>query len=233
MIWNVSDILARLYEMGDPNHVRKMERLAINSDQALGISIYNLRKFAREIDRNHALALELWDTGLHEARLLAGMIADPDQVDIHLMEKWVADFDSWDLCDQTCGLFAVSPPAEDKIFSWANRPEEFVRRAAFAMIAERAWHDRDAPDSDMEKYLPLITSHAGDDRNFVKKAVSWALRNIGKRNHYLNRIAVQTAEGIALQDLRPAHWIARDAIRELTSESVQARLKKQLPHLGT
>lgn len=225
MSLTVAEMITRLREMGDPEHVREMERVAINTDQALGISIYDLRKFARQIGRDHALALQLWDTGLHEARLLAGMIADPGRVDTQTMERWVADFDSWDLCDQTCALFAGSPAAEDKIFLWADRSEEFVRRAAFAMIAELAWHDREAPDSDMEKYLPLIASHANDNRNFVKKAVNWALRNIGKRNRYLNRLAVQTAEEIALQGSRPALWIARDAIRELKSESVQARLK--------
>lgn len=225
MISTVEETIIRLEQMSDPKHAREMARVGIDSDQALGISIYDLRKFAAEIGQNHALALELWDTGIHEARILASYIADPAAIDNAMLEKWVSGFDTWDICDQVCALFAVTPFVDEKIFSWAERPEEFVRRASFAMIAERAWYDHRASDDDLAAYFPLLIRSSDDNRNYVKKAVSWALRNIGKRNRRLNQLALQVAEEIGCRDSRPALWIARDVIRELSSEKVQARIK--------
>jgi 3-methyladenine DNA glycosylase AlkD len=155
------------------------------------------------------------------------MIDDPVLVDEAQLERWAADFDSWDICDQTCAnLFERTALARVKAVEWAEREEEFVKRAAFALMAALAWHDKRAPDEDFERFLPVIAAAADDERNFVKKAVNWALRNIGKRNPALNAAAVACARQIKAQDARSARWIAADAIRELTSAKVQQRLTK-------
>lgn len=215
-----------------------MARYGIKVDDAFGVSVYELRRMAKPLRRDHELALALWATGNHEARLLATMVDDPAMVDEAQMEAWVLDLDSWDVCDQlTSNLFDKTPFAYDKAHEWAARDEEFVRRAAFALIAALAWQDKEAPDARILAFLPLVEEHAGDPRNFVKKAVSWALRNVGKRNAALNAAAIACAERIrdaadaraggrrgGDPSARAARWVAADALRELTSDKVRARL---------
>lgn len=220
------DILQRLHGLADPAATAGMARYGINTGKALGISIYKLRPLAREIGRDHALAEELWASGIHEARILAGMVDDPKAVTEAQLERWVADFDSWDLCDQCCSnLFDRTPLAYQKVFEWSERQEEFVKRAAFALMAALAVHDEKAEDDAFIQFLPIIQREATDERNYVKKAVNWTLRQIGKRNLHLNARAIETAEAIHEIDARAARWIASDALRELTGEKVQARLR--------
>jgi 3-methyladenine DNA glycosylase AlkD len=220
------DVMARLRELRNDENRAGMARFGINTETAYGISIYELRPIAKEIGTDHDLAQELWATGVHEARILASYIDDPAQVTDEQMEQWVADFDSWDLCDQVCGMFERTPHARRKVLEWSERDEEFVKRAAFAIVAGLAVHDKKAPDSDFEEFFPLIVAQSTDGRNFVKKAVNWALRNIGKRNLALNQRAIELAAQLKESDDRTARWIGSDAYRELTSEKVQARLAR-------
>lgn len=223
-------ILERLQALANPDNVAGMARFGINPQGTLGISIPALRQIAKEIGRDHALALELWDTGIHEARLLAGFIADPRLMSEALLERWVQDFDSWDICDQTCGLFARTPFAYPKAFAWSSQPETFIKRAGFVLMATLAVHDKRAPDERLAQFLPVIAREAGDERNFVKKAVNWALRQVGKRNPSLNELAIETAHQIQQMDSKSARWVAADALRELTSAPVQARLQIKASH---
>jgi 3-methyladenine DNA glycosylase AlkD len=218
-------ILQELHARANPANVAGMAKFGINPQGTLGISIYELRKLAKTIGVQHELALQLWETGLHEARILASYIDDPASVTEAQLERWVADFDSWDVVDQVCELIAKTPLAYAKIFEWSTRPEEFVKRTAFALIAELAVRDKQATDEQLAQFFPVIVRAANDERNFVKKAVNWALRNPGKRNLALNAQAVATAREIQALGTRPARWIAADALRELTSEAVQARLR--------
>jgi 3-methyladenine DNA glycosylase AlkD len=205
-----------------------MARFAINTADAFGISVTELRTIARPLRGDHNLALALWQTGNHEARLLAGLIDDPRQVTEEQLELWVADFDSWDVCDQVCSnLFDRTPWAHAKAVEWSARDEEFVRRAGFVLMACLAVHDKEAPDAAFLRFLPIIAAAAGDERNFVKKAVNWALRQIGKRDSALNAAAIAAAERMrATTVARSARWIAGDALRELTSAACQKRLAK-------
>jgi 3-methyladenine DNA glycosylase AlkD len=218
-------ILRRVKLLGMPINRRGMARFGINIENAFGVSIYELRKIAKELGTQHDLAIDLWRTGNHEARILAGMIADPEKVTDQLMEAWVADFNSWDVCDQVCSnLFDRTKYAYRKAVDWTKRDEEFVKRAGFVLMAALSVHDKKAPDSKFEIFFPIIKRHAIDDRNFVKKAVNWALRQIGKRNLALNGKAIAVAEEIAKMDSRPARWIAKDALRELQSGKVRKKL---------
>jgi 3-methyladenine DNA glycosylase AlkD len=222
-----SEIIEKLKSLSDPEAVKGMARFGINPENTYGVSIPNLRSMAKKAGRDHALAQQLWASGIHEARILASMVDDPKLVTEEQMEGWVKDFDSWDVCDQVCmNLFDKVPLAWRKVRDWAEREEEFVKRAAFALIACLAWHDKQAEDSKFIELLPIIVSGATDDRNFVKKAVNWALRHIGKRNLSLNQAALDTARKIQQLDAKAARWIAADAIRELSSEAVQKRLTK-------
>jgi 3-methyladenine DNA glycosylase AlkD len=223
---SAAEILAHLNTLANADNVRGMARYGINTQGTLGISIYTLRPLAKEIRKNHALARELWESGIHEARLLAGFIDDPQQVCEEQMERWAADFDSWDICDQVCSnLFDRTSYAYQKAFEWSEREEEFVKRAGFVLMAALSVHDKRAPDERFIEFLPVIIQEAQDQRNFVKKAANWALRQIGKRNRTLNQRAIQTAQEISQIDSPAARWIAKDALRELTSEKVQSRLK--------
>jgi 3-methyladenine DNA glycosylase AlkD len=223
---SVEEILARLHAMANPENVAGMERYGINTQDTLGISIYTLRPLAKEIGQDHDLALALWDSGIHEARILASYIAEPARVTEAQLERWVADFDSWDVCDQVCDLFGKTPFAYPKAFEWSGRREEFVKRAGFVLMAELAAHDKKAPDEKLAQFLPVIARESTDERNFVKKAVNWALRNIGKRNLHLNELAIETAGQIRQTfGSKAARWIAADALRELKGEKVQVRLR--------
>lgn len=218
-------VLERLKALANPEAVAGMARFGINPTNTYGIAIPTLRALAKQIGRDHGLALRLWESGVHEARILASMIDDPKAVTEAQMEAWVRDFDSWDVCDQVCGnLFDRMPFACDKAVAWSAREEEFVRRAGFALMAWLAFHDKRAPDSVFEAFLPVIQRHAADGRNFVKKAVNWALRQIGKRNLALNRKAIETARMIQQIDSKAARWVAADALRELESDKVRQKL---------
>ena len=202
-----------------------MKRFGINIKYALGVRVPVLRALAKKIGKDHKLALGLWKSGIHEARILAGMIDDPLKVTEKQMEQWVKGFNSWDVCDQCCGnLFDKLPVAWEKAVEWAKRDEEFVKRAGFALMACLAWHDKGSHDRKFIKFFPVIKKHSTDERNFVKKAVSWALRQIGKRNLNLNKKAIKIAREIKRIDSKSAQWIANDAIRELTSENIQKRV---------
>lgn len=214
------ELIARLKAMENPANVAGMARFGISSKNTLGISVVTLRKIAREVGKHHALALKLWSSGIHEARLLACFVAEPHKVTPALMNRWVKDFDSWDVCDQCCmNLFDKTPFAYEKVKEWSIRKEEFVRRAAFALMAGLAVHDKKATNKDFQRFFPIIQASATDSRNYVKKAVNWALRQIGKRNAFLHREAMKTAAKIAKIDSSAARWIAADAIRELKSKT--------------
>lgn len=221
------DILERLRALGNPQNVASMERYGINTHNTLGISIYTLRPLAKEIGSDHELALALWDSGIHEARILAAYIDDPALVSEGQMERWVLDIDSWDVCDQVCSsLFDRTPYAYDKALEWSEREEEFVKRAGFVLMAALSVHDKQAPDERFEQFFPIILREATDNRNYVKKAVNWALRQIGKRSRYLNGLAIETARQIQQIDSPATRWIASDALRELSGEKVQKRLER-------
>lgn len=220
------EILKKLKSLANPKAVEGMTRFGISAKNTYGISLPNIRKMAREIGRNHELAQHLWASGIHEARILASLIDDPKKVTNEQMESWVKDFDSWDVCDQCCSnLFDKTAHAFDKAEQWSRRNEEFVKRAGFVLMATLAVHDKKANDEEFTKFLPTIERESTDERNYVKKAVNWALRQIGKRNLALNNKAIETAKQIQRTDSKSAKWIASDALRELTSEAVQNRLK--------
>ncbi len=211
-----AEILRKLKSLRNERTIAGMARFGINPTGTLGISVVTLRKMAKEIGKDHALALELWKSGIHEARILAAFIDEPKLVTKKQMEAWALDFDSWDVCDQVCGnLFDRTPEAWQLAKAWAKRKEEFVRRAGFVLMATLAVHDKKATDSDFEPFFPLMLKYATDDRNFVKKAINWALRQIGKRNQNLARLAARTANEMKQLDSSAARWIASDALREL------------------
>ena len=222
---NREEVMARLGALADPKGREGMARFGIAIERALGIRVPELRRLAREIGHNHRLAQDLWDTRVHEARILASMVDDPAAVTEAQMEAWVRDLDSWDVCDHICGnLFDRTPYAYEKPVAWSSREEEFVKRAAFALMAYLAVHDREADDAAFVAFFPLIEREAVDGRNYVKKAVNWALRQIGKRNRDLNKEAIAVAERIHGIDSPSARWVASDALRELRSEAVQVKL---------
>ena len=222
-----NDILDRLKLLGSPKAVEGMARFGIHVPVAWGVSAPNVRRLAKEIGKDHKLASQLWRTGVHDARILAALIDDPARITPSQMERWAGDFDSWAVCDAACGcLFDKTPYAWDKAAEWTGREREYVKRAGFVLMATLAVHDKKAPDQRFEEFLPLISKHATDERNFVKKGVNWALRQIGKRNRRLNALAIQAAERIRRIDSKAARWIAADALRELTSEGVRARLSR-------
>ncbi len=224
---SLEEILKLLQSQANPDNVAGMARYGINPHNTLGVSIPQLRKLAREQGKDHSLALALWQTGIHEARLLASMVDDFHQVDEAQMERWVQDFDSWDICDQVVSnLFDRTPFAYEKAQEWSARSEEFVKRAGFVLMAGLAVHDKKAPDAAFASFFPILVREACDERNFVKKAVNWALRGLGKRNRSLNRVAIRTAQEIQELNCKAARWIAADALRELTSEKIQSRLKE-------
>jgi len=222
------DVVRQLRDLANPADRAGMARFGITTDRALGVHVPVLRRLAKSLGRDHDLAGELWATGIHEARLLAGFVDNPAQVTKRQMDAWVRDFDSWDLCDLVCSdLFDRTPHAWTKAFAWSARRPEYVKRAGFVLMAALSVHDRAAVDADFGRCFPTIVREATDARNFVRKAVNWALRSIGKRNLVLNRRAVAVARRIEQIDSKAARWIARDALRELTGPKVQARLRRR------
>jgi 3-methyladenine DNA glycosylase AlkD len=224
---SVKNVLDELESKAKPDQLAGMAKYGMTVERRLGVSVPDMRKLAKELGRDHRLALDLWRTGIAEARIVAGMVADPAKLTERQMEEWVKDIDSWDVCDQVCmNLFEKSELAWKEIIDWSEREEEFVKRTAFSLIACLAWHDKKASDERFVELLPVIMREATDERNLVKKAVNWALRNIGKRNVHLNEVAISTAKEMQRLDSKAARWIAADAIRELESDAVQSRLKK-------
>ena len=222
-----NDVIQKIKSLADPEAVKGMARFGINPENTYGVSIPNLRKIALEVGKDHELGQQLWASGIHEARMLACYISQSEKVTEAQMESWVKDFDSWDICDQCCSnLFDKTHLAYQKAAEWSRREEEFVRRAGFALMATLAVHDKKAGDEEFLRFLPIIKRESADDRNYVKKAVNWALRQIGKRNLNLNKMAIKMAEEIKQIDSKSARWIAADAIRELTSEAVKKKLIK-------
>ena len=214
----VGDIISELRALGNEHNRAGMARFGINTETALGVGVTQVRKLAKGIGPSHELAAELWDSGIHEARILASIVDEPSAVTEKQMEAWAAEFNSWDIVDQVCGnLFDKTAFAWHKPFEWSERSEEFVKRAAFSLIAYMAVHLKKTDDREFERFFPLIERAAADDRNFVKKAVNWALRQIGKRSDYLRPQAIACAERIAEQGSPSARWIARDALKELRS----------------
>jgi 3-methyladenine DNA glycosylase AlkD len=219
-------VLERLKSQCDPKAVEGMARFGINPRNTYGVSMPNLRKIAKEIGTNHILAQKLWQSGIREARIIACIIDQPKSVNEEQLELWAKDFDSWDVCGSCCGnLFDKTRFAHQKAVEWSKRNEEFVKRAGFVLMAELAVHNKKEKDEEFLEFLPIIKRESTDDRNFVKKAVNWALRQIGKRNARLNEAAIETAKEIHALNSKTANWIATDALRELTSKAVQKRLK--------
>jgi 3-methyladenine DNA glycosylase AlkD len=213
---NIEDVIERLKQASSALHLEGMKRYGIDNTKALGVSMPKVRALAKEIKKNQPLSLELWDTGIHECRILASMIGDPKLVTPKQMDRWVADFHSWDVCDQVCGnLFDRTEFAIEKAIEYSAHKEEYIKRAGFVLMAEFAVHNKKADDAVFMPFFPIIEREAWDDRNFVKKAVNWALRQIGKRNKTLHQIAITTAKRIIKQDTKPAKWIANNALAEL------------------
>lgn len=201
----VEDVLDYLRKHYSKKNIEGMARFGIRSAKAFGVNAPKVKELAKKIGTNHELALKLWDTGYLEARTIAAMTANPELVTKSLMNKWVKDFDSWAVCDSACCyLFRKTPYAFDKVFEWANRKEEFVRRTAFSLIAYLTVHDKKRNDEDFLQFIPLIKRYSTDERNFVKKAVNWALRQIGKRSLYLYKEAVVAANEIKNIDSKSA-----------------------------
>ncbi len=222
------EILKRLKSLSNPENVAGMARYGINPENTYGVSIPNLRKMAKGIGRNHNLAQQLWKSGIHEAQILASMVDDPSEVTEEQMERWVKDFNSWDVCDQCiANLFGKTRFAYRKAIEWSSRKEQFIKRAGFALMTRLVHPSQKTSVSQIAEFLSIIKREAGDDRNFVKKAVNWALRHIGKQDLPLNKLALATAKEILKMDSRSARWIASDAIKELTSEAVQKKLRKK------
>lgn len=225
----VKIVLKELYSKANPKNVKGMARFGIkNNKQVLGIPTKSLFAMAKNIGINQTLAIDLWQTGIYEARILAALIADPKLMTKSIMNEWVRDFDNWAVCDGVClHCFRYTPYAHQVVHKWISKKSEFVRRAGFTMIATLAVGDKKSEDEVFIKYLPLIKEYSTDERNYVKKAVNWALRQIGKRNLKLNTAAIKTAREIHKLKSSSAKWIASDALRELRSVAVQERLKSK------
>jgi 3-methyladenine DNA glycosylase AlkD len=228
---STQEILTKLKSKAKPDNLPGMARYGINTEKRLGVQIPELRQLAKETGKNHQIALELWQTGIAEARILAAMTDEPEKVTEQQMENWVKDINSWDIDDQiTMNLFEKTPLSWKKITDWSQRPEEFVRRTAYSLLACLAWHNKTATDQQFTQLFPVIASGATDERKSIQKAISWALRTIGKRNPQLNRAAIQLAQEIQQTNTKPARWIANDVTRELQSQPVQNRLQNKKTH---
>jgi 3-methyladenine DNA glycosylase AlkD len=223
------EIIAELHSMADPAVVRGLNRFGLPTENALGISAPKLRTLAKRIGRDQALSLKLWATCIHEARVLAALVGEPDRVSKRQMDQWAREFDSWGVCDACCAvLFVYSPYAMEMAFKWSRDKREYVRRAGFVLMASMAVHQKSLADGTFVPMLRAICEQSTDERGFVKKAVNWALRQIGKRNLHLNSLAIKTAIEIHSLKSPASRWVASDALRELRSDAVQRRLKAKL-----
>ena len=222
---NFPDIINTLKSHSNPESIKGMARFGINSETALGVSMPTLRSIAKTVGKSHSLAEKLWSSGIHEARILASIVDDPKEVTENQLENWAHDFNSWDICDQCCmNLFRKTPFSWSKAIEWSQRSQEFVKRAGFALMAALAVHDKKAADNQFNILFAAIQRESCDERNFVKKAVNWALRQIGKRNLALNKTAIEVSKEIQLTNSKSAKWIASNAIKELTDSTVLDRL---------
>lgn len=218
------EIVAHLRSLGSEENRQGMKRYGIRVDRALGVPHGVQRDIARKIKRNHERAFRLWDTGIVEAQFIASLTADPKKFTVEDARRWASEFDSWDIVDGVSDLFVDTDNWRQLIEEFAEDEREFVRRTAFAMLCWASVHRKKEPDSVFESYLPLIEKHATDSRNFVKKAVNWALRTFGKRSMALHAPALMLAEKLAASDDRTARWIGKDAVRELTAPKTLERL---------
>ncbi len=212
----VHEIIELLKQQANPAHHAGMARFGVDNSKALGVKLPDLRKLAKTVKKDHKLAQQLWDTGIHEARIMASLVDDPALVTEQQIDSWTADFYSWDLCDQVCGnLFDRTPHAIAKALEFSARPEEYIKRAGFVLMAEYAVHNKKATNDIFISFFSIMEREAWDNRNFVKKAVNWALRQIGKRNEHLKLEAIAAARRILAQDNKSAKWIAGNALAEL------------------
>lgn len=224
-VTDIEDVLARLRALADPTRLAGMARYGIGADSAVGVTVSELREVAGDLGRSHDLAAALWDSGGHEARILASLVDDPARVDDAQFERWAAGFASWDLCDQVCqNLFRYSPPAWPKAVEWTGRSAPFVKRAGFSLMAGLAVADKQSADERFAALLEPLAAGADDDRPLVRKGASWALRAIGKRSARLNGAAIDTAVRLHEGRGSGARWVGADALRELRNEAVQRRL---------
>ena len=218
-------VIAKLRALENPETLAGKAHFGIEVSKALGLSMPQIRSIAKQITKDHALAEAMWRADIHETRLIASMIDIPSEVSEDQMERWVVGINSWDICDQTCGeLFDRTPFTTKKIYEWATREEEFVKRAAFALIAWQAVHNKKMQDEDFLDYFPIIQQASGDPRNFVKKAVNWALRQIGKRSQFLHAPSLELSKKLAASDDKTVRWIGKDAVKELSSDKMLKRL---------
>ena len=224
---NLDEVILELKSLATAEHLAKLAHFGIDNSRALGIKIPLLRQLAKKIGVNHELASELWATEIHEARILASMIENPKSMTEKQFDSWVYDFDSWDICDQCCSLLVKTPYTLQKIDSYSFANEEFVKRTAFVLICALVIYDKKVKDDFFYPFLAIIEREAWDNRNFVRKAVNWALRQMGKRNETLRLKAIETAERILNHGSKSARWIANDAIRELNDQKVRARVAKK------
>jgi 3-methyladenine DNA glycosylase AlkD len=222
----LNEVFKRLEKLSIPKNLEGMARYGINTDRAFGIPIPSLRKLAKEIGRDHQFALSLWNSGFHEARILASMVDDPKLVTEKQLNQWANEFNSWDLCDQCCNnLIGRTKWSYQKAMEWSGDDRLFVKRAGFVLMAVLAVHDKEADDQDFLHFFNRIIQESRDERNFVRKAVNWALRQIGKRNRKLNALAIDISKDLLENESKTARWIAKDALRELTNKKIQKRLK--------
>lgn len=226
------EILQKLKSLENPENIAGMTRFGIVTKKAFGVAMPLLKEIAKDAkkraENRHELALQLWKTGFHEARIIAVLIDDPKLVSEKQIDSWAADFDNWAICDGACGhLFCKTEFAYKKVFEWSEREDEFIKRAGLVLPAWLAVHDKKTSDEKIAQFLPILEKHAYDERNFIKKAVNWSLRQIGKRNLNLNKLAVETAEKIKAQNTKSARWIASDALRELTNQKTLERIEKK------
>jgi len=225
---NAEEVLGRLEAISDRTRLTGMARYGIKVDRALGVSMPEMRALAKSLGKDHGLAMQLWGSGVHEARIMASLLADPKLLTEEQMEGMVNDLDSWDVCDQCCSnLFSRSPLAMRKALEWSGREGEFQKRAGFATMAALAVHGKELLDEDMLLFLEATVRESHDDRNYVRKAVNWALRQIGKRDQNLNALSIEAAERMMAKGDRASRWVASDALRELRSDAVRERLKNR------
>lgn len=228
IIMNVSEIINIFEELSNPDEIEGMKRFGINPEHTYGLRMPVIKKIAKDYKNDHELALKLWQINTRETRILASLVDNPDKVTSEQMDEWANDFDYWEICDQCCiNLFRKTPFAYDKIYQWSENKKEFVKRAGFALIAILAVHDKKKSDETFIELLDLIEKESSDNRKMVKKAVNWGLRQIGKRNSNLNKIAIEKANEILKMDSKPGNWIAKNALKELESEKLQERLNNK------
>lgn len=224
----LAETMARLRALSRPHQLEGMARYGIAGEGRLGVSIPSLRALARSIGKNHRLAVDLWKSEVPDAMILAAYVDEPEKLTGGQMDRWVVRITSWDVCDQVCSnLFDRTPLAWEKIRAWSVRNEEFVKRAGYVLIATLAIHEGSAPDRKFTNLFPLIIQGASDNRNYVKKAVCWALRHIGKRNDRLRRAAIDVAHALRKMSAAPARWIAAETLRELENPDTIARVRSR------